>query len=144
MRYWLMKSEPEAFSWQDLQKKGTAMWDGVRSYAARNHMRAMEVGDLGFFYHSNTGKEIVGILRVTKAHYPDPTAEKGDWSVVEVAPVMAVNKPVSLATIRDEQATGGVLKDIKLIREGRLSVVPLTEPQWLYLLQIAQTNLPQS
>jgi len=144
MRYWLMKSEPEAFSWQELQKNGTAMWDGVRNYAARNHMRAMEVGDLAFFYHSNTGKEIVGILRVTKAHYPDPTAEKGDWSVVEVAPVQAVKRPVALASIRAEQATGGVLKDIRLIREGRLSVVPLTEPEWQYLLQMAQTKLPQS
>ena len=142
MRHWLMKTEPDAFSWQDLVRQNEATWDGVRNYAARNHMRAMEVGDLVLIYHSNVGKEAVGIARVAQTAFQDPTTDDLRWSAVKVAPVKPLQKFVTLQTIRDEQAAGGSLADIKLIRENRLSVVPLTDGEWQRMLQLAETPEP--
>jgi len=122
MRHWLLKSEPEAYSWSDLvrEKKGT--WDGVRNYMARNNLRAMKKGDLALFYHSVSEKAVVGICQIAEEHSPDPTAEKGDWSVVKVAPVRPLPVPVTLAMLKDEPA----LRDCALFKYNRLSVVPLT------------------
>ena len=139
MAFWLMKTEPEVYSWQKLVQTGRAVWDGVRNYAARNHLRSMQVGDLVLIYHSNEGKECVGIATVVRTAYPDPSTPDDRWSAVDIAPVQPLQKPVTLQTIRDEQAAGGVLKDIKVIRENRLSVVPLTPPEWQRLLELAAT-----
>lgn len=142
MQYWLMKTEPDAFSFQDLQRDGVATWDGVRSYAARNHLRAMAVGDLALIYHSNVGKEAVGIARIVEAAFQDPSTPDERWSAVRIAPVAALRTAVTLQAIRDEQAKGGVLAEIKLIRENRLSVLPLRRDEWLRLLDMAQTPAP--
>ncbi len=142
MRYWLMKTEPDAFSWQDLLRDGVATWDGVRNYTARNNMRAMELGDLVLIYHSNIGKEAVGIARVVATAFQDPSTEDQRWSAVRVAPVVALHKPVTLQTIRDEHAAGGPLAEIKLIRENRLSVVALSDGEWQHLLRLAETAEP--
>ncbi|MEZ4957307.1 MAG: EVE domain-containing protein [Saprospiraceae bacterium] len=137
MNYWLIKSEPEEFSYQDLEKEGRTMWDGVRNYAARNHLRQMKKGDLAFFYHSVDQKEIVGICKVEKEFYPDPTAEKGDWSVVDFVPFKPLSKPVHLHTIKLTPS----LQDIPLVRIGRLSVMPLEEYAFRQILDLAQTTL---
>ena len=142
MRHWLMKTEPDAFSWQDLVRDGVATWDGVRNYAARNHMRAMALGDLVLIYHSNVGKEAVGIAKVVKTAFPDPTTDDARWSAVQLAPVMPLRSPVTLQTIRDEHAKGGPLAAIAVIRENRLSVVPLTDGEWQHLLLLAGTAEP--
>ncbi len=142
MAYWLMKTEPDVFSWQDLQTKGVACWDGVRNYAARNHMRAMAVGDLVLVYHSNQHKAAVGIAKVVRAHYPDPTTEDQRWSAVDVAPVQTLAVPVTLATIKADVAAGGPLRDIRMIKENRLSVAPVSSGEWQFLLHLAQTQLP--
>ena len=102
--YWLVKQEPEAYSWDDFVKEGETYWDGVRNYQARNNLRAMKKGDLVFFYHSVSDKEIVGVAKVTREHYPDPTAKEGDWSVVDLAAVKPMKKPVSLAQIKTEKS----------------------------------------
>ena len=143
MRYWLMKTEPDTFSWQDLVRDGVATWDGVRNYTARNNMRAMEIGDRILIYHSNVGKEAVDIARVVRTAFPDPTTDDVRWSAVQVAPMAPLRKPVTLQTIREEQAKGGPLAEIKLIRENRLSVVALTADEWQHLLHLAQTPEPQ-
>jgi len=143
MAFWLLKTEPDAFSWQDLVRKGVATWDGVRNYAARNHLRAMAVDDLALIYHSNTGKEAVGIARIVRAHYPDPTTDDARWSAVDVAPVQALRRPVTLAEIKADQAAGGPLADIRLLRENRLSVVPLTLAEWTHLLKMPETGAPK-
>ena len=101
MNYWLVKSEPFAYSYDDLVKDGKAMWEGVRNYAARNHLREMKKGDLVLYYHSREGLEVVGIAKVLTEAYPDPTAEKGDWSVVDLVPVKAFTQPVSLKAIKN-------------------------------------------
>ena len=137
MNYWLVKSEPFEYSYDDLVKEGKTMWDGIRNYAARKHLRGMKEGDLVFFYHSRKGLEIVGICRVVKEFYPDPTAEKGDWSVVDVEPVKRLVKPVSLKTIK---ATPELL-EMPLVRIGRLSVMPLTEQEFFKVLELGETSL---
>ncbi len=142
MRYWLMKTEPDTFSWQNLLRDGVATWDGVRNYTARNNMRAMERGDRVLIYHSNIGKEAVGIAQVVETAFQDPTTEDLRWSAVKVAPVMALRQPVTLQTMREEHAKGGPLAEIKLIRENRLSVIPLTDGEWQHLLQLADTPEP--
>lgn len=126
MRHWLLKSEPEAYSWDDLARDGTGTWDGVRNFMARNNLRAMRRGDLALFYHSVTGKAVVGICTVVQEHFPDPTATEGDWSAVRVAPVRALPVPVTLAMIKDEPA----LRDIAMLRYNRLSVVPLAPEEF--------------
>ncbi len=127
--HWLVKSEPDAFSWDQQVRNGTEPWTGVRNYAARNHLRAMRVGDLAFFYHSNIGKHIVGIVRVVRAAYPDPTAASGDWSAVDMQAVTSLPTPVSLATLKSDPA----LADLVLIRQSRLSVMPVSEAHWRHI-----------
>ncbi len=118
---WLVKSEPDAFSFADQVKNGTEPWTGVRNHAAKNNLRAMRPGERVFFYHSNIGKEIVGLVEVVRAAYPDPTAESGDWVAVDVRAVAALPRPVTLAAIKAEPR----LADLALIRQSRLSVLPV-------------------
>lgn len=132
MNYWLVKSEPEAYSWTQFVKDGKAAWTGVRNYQARNNLRAMKKGDAVFFYHSVSDKQIVGLARVAKEFYPDATAEEGDWSCVDLAPVKPLKNPVSLETIK----TDAVLKELPLVKQSRLSVTPLTKTQAERLLKL--------
>ena len=133
MAYWLIKSEPSTYSWEQLVKDRQTVWDGVRNYAARNHLKAMKKGDEMFFYHSNEGVEIVGIAKVAKEYYPDPTAGHDTWVVVDVKPVRKLKKSVSLAAIKADAR----LKDMALVRLGRLSVQPVTEKEWQIVLEMA-------
>lgn len=137
MAYWLLKSEPSAFSWQRLQKDGKAMWDGVRNYQARNNLRAMQVGDLGFFYHSVDERQIVGVVRVVKTAYPDPTAPGEDWSVVDVVPVAACATPVTLASIKAHPK----LQEMALLKQSRLSVCPVRADEWRVLCQLGGVKI---
>ena len=125
-QHWLVKSEPEAFSWDQQVANGTEPWTGVRNHAAKLNLKAMKLGDLAFFYHSNTGKEIVGIVEVARTAYPDPTAESGEWVAVDMKAVGPMPKPVTLTEIKATPA----LADILLVRQSRLSVMPITKPQW--------------
>ena len=118
MNYWLIKSEPYEFSWDQLKQDKKTDWSGVRNYGARNNLRAMKKGDLAFFYHSNVGQEIVGIAKVLREFYPDPTATEGDWSAVEFGPYKDMKTAVSLKTIKQDP----FFKDMDLVRLGRLSV----------------------
>ena len=126
MAYWLIKSEPFKYSWDQFVKDGVTFWDGVRNYGARNNLRSMKKGDLLLLYHSNEGMEIVGIAKVVKEHYQDPTTEEDAWLVVDVKPVKKLKKPVSLATIKADPR----LKEMALVRLGRLSVQPVTDEEW--------------
>ncbi len=137
MNYWILKSEPEAYGFQDLLREGRTAWDGVRNYGARNNLRAMKEGDIALFYHSITGKEVVGICRIIREYYPDPSAEKGDWSAVDVAPVKALNRPVRLKEIKAREE----LSQIGLVRLGRLSVVPITQDEFEVVLSMGETKL---
>jgi predicted RNA-binding protein with PUA-like domain len=134
--YWLAKSEPEAYSWNDLVKDGKTVWTGVRNFQARNNLRAMKAGDLVMFYHSVSDKQVVGIAKVAKEFYPDPTADEGDWSVVDLAPHKPLKKAVTLEQIKADAA----LKEMLLVRQSRLSVTPLTEAQFKRLLELAETK----
>jgi len=136
MNYWLVKSEPEAYSWDQLVKDSCTAWTGVRNFTARNNLRAMKKGDLVFYYHSGEEKSVVGLARVEKEFYPDPTAEEGDWSCVDLAPVKAMAKPVTLAQIKADK----ILRETKLATQGRLSVSPLTKPQFDRVLQLTETK----
>ena len=126
MNYWLIKSEPYEFSWQQLQMDKKTHWTGVRNYAARNNLRDMKKGDLAFFYHSNVGQEIVGIAKVTKEHFPDPTADVPAWVAVEFAPVKELKQPVGLTTLKQDP----FFKDMDLVRLGRLSVGKVAPNLW--------------
>jgi predicted RNA-binding protein with PUA-like domain len=134
MNYWLVKSEPDAYAYQDLETAGRGMWDGVRNYAARNNLRAMQQGDQVLFYHSNIGLEIVGICEVAQEHYPDPTAESGDWSVVDLKPLRRLKNPVSLKTIKVTPE----LVNIALIRQSRLSVMPISPAEFEKILELSE------
>jgi predicted RNA-binding protein with PUA-like domain len=134
MQYWLIKSEPFVYSFDDLEKEGKTLWEGVRNYQARNNLRAMKKGDLALFYHSNEGLEVVGVAKVSKEHYPDPTAEKGDWSVVEFVPHKKLARPVTLKEIKATSA----LADIALVRNGRLSVMPLQPAEYELILTMSK------
>jgi predicted RNA-binding protein with PUA-like domain len=136
MAYWLVKSEPFKYSWEQFEKDGQTFWDGVRNYAARNNLRAMKKGDRVLFYHSNEGLEIVGIAKVVREAYPDPTTDEEAWVVVDLAPVKRLKVPVSLKTIKADQR----LKDMALLRLGRLSVGPVTGEEWAILMEHAQTK----
>jgi len=137
MSFWLIKSEPFVFSFSDLQRDGFSMWDGVRNYGARNFLRAMESEDILLFYHSNEGLEIVGIAKVLHTAYPDPTAEKGDWSAIDIVPVKKLNRAVSLKEIKQHSE----LQDIGLIKQSRLSVMPVSDVQFDIIMQLAETKL---
>lgn len=121
MNYFLVKSEPFKYSWQQLNEDGHTFWDGVRNYQARNNLKAMKEGDLVLFYHSNEGKEVVGIAKVIKEFYQDPTTNDERWVVVDIAPVETFKKPVTLEVIKGDE----FLQDVALVRQGRLSVMPL-------------------
>ena len=131
-QYWLVKSEPEAFSWDQQVANGVEPWTGVRNHAAKNNLKAMRVGDRAFFYHSNTGKEIVGVVEVVRAAYPDPTAETGDWVAVDMRAVGPMPHPVGLATIKATPA----LAELALIRQSRLSVMPVSAAHWAELCRM--------
>ena len=130
---WLLKSEPDVYSWDDLVKEGETVWNGVRNNAARLNLRAMQTGDEAFFYHSNIGKEIVGIARISRPAYPDPTDESGQWVAVSVQPVQRLVRPVTLAEMKADPA----LANFQLIRQSRLSVVPVTDAEWAHILRMA-------
>ena len=136
--YWLIKSEPFKYSWDALVKDGQTYWDGVRNYEARNNMAAMKSGDLALYYHSNEGKEVVGIAEIVGEAYPDPTAEDPRWVVVDVAPVVPFTQPVTLATIKADPN----LPEIALVKRGRLSVVPLTSAEFRYVAKLGKTKVP--
>ena len=137
MNYWLVKSEPEEYSYQDLAKDGLTRWDGVRNYAARNHLREMAAGDLVLYYHSVQQKAVVGICRVARAAYPDPTAAKGDWSAVDLSPLKELAKPVHLHTIKETVS----LQEMPLVRIGRLSVMPVRKEEFDTILELGETEL---
>ena len=126
MAHWLFKSEPDVFGWDDLVAKGEAEWDGVRNYQARNIMRQMAVGDTGFFYHSRTGLEIVGIVEVTAKAHPDSTDDSGKWECVDVRAVEPLARPVTL----DEIKADGRFDEMVLVKNSRLSVQPVTHAEW--------------
>jgi predicted RNA-binding protein with PUA-like domain len=133
--YWLFKSEPGAWSWDDQVRDGTAEWDGVRNYQAANNMKAMKVGDRGFFYHSVNEKQIVGIVEVVKEYYPDPTDASGRFGMVDVKAVKPVKTPVTLKEIKAEPR----LSDLALVRQSRLSVVPVNDEEWRIICAMAET-----
>lgn len=125
-QHWLVKSEPDAFSWEQQVANGIEPWTGVRNHMAKNNLKAMKTGDRAFFYHSNVGKEIVGVVEVAREAYPDPTAESGDWVCVDMKAVAPMPHPVSLVAIKAEPK----LADIALVRQSRLSVMPVSETHW--------------
>lgn len=135
MAHWLFKSEPDVFGWDDLVARGDAgeEWDGVRNYQARNFMRAMKVGDLGLFYHSNIGKEAVGIVKVIAEAHPDSTADDPKWECVDIKAVKPLPKPISLDQAKQEPA----LKDMVLVNNSRLSVQPVTDAEWAAVMRLA-------
>ena len=136
MVYWLVKSEPDAFSWDQQVANKVEPWTGVRNFMARNYLRAMKKGDRAFFYHSNIGKEIVGIVQVAREAYPDPTVEpgeKGDWSCVDMKTVDPVKTPVTLAQLKADPQ----FAEFPLIRQSRLSVMPVSEEHWAAICTLA-------
>lgn len=135
MNYWLVKSEPDKYSWEKFNQDGRAVWDGVRNFAARNNLRAMKVGDLVLFYHSNVGKDIVGVAKVVKESYQDPTTEDPNWLVVDIAPVEGLKKSITLAQIKEESA----LKTMELVRLGRLSVSSVKREEFDKILELSNS-----
>lgn len=135
--HWLVKSEPFVYAWSALVKDGRTSWEGVRNFEARNAMRAMSKGDLLLYYHSNEGKEIVGVAKVVREAYPDTTAEEGDWSMVDVAPVKALASPVGLAAIKAHPKLSKML----LVKRSRISVVPVTPDEFAGVLALGKTKL---
>ncbi len=132
MNHWLVKSEPFKYSWDKFNQDGRTFWDGVRNYQARNNLRAMKEGDLVLFYHSNEGKDVVGIAKVVKEAYQDPTTEDKNWVVVDLAPVQPLKNPVSLEQIKADER----LKDIALVKQGRLSVMPLKAEEFDRIIEL--------
>jgi predicted RNA-binding protein with PUA-like domain len=133
--YWLVKSEPDAYAWEVFAEDGRTAWTGVRNFQARNFLRAMRKGDQVLFYHSNVGKEIVGIARVEREAYPDPTAKEGDWSCVDLVPDRPFSNPVTLEQIKATPQ----LANIGLLKQSRLSVMPLTAADFKLLLKLGKT-----
>ncbi|UYQ95134.1 EVE domain-containing protein [Chitinophaga horti] len=132
MNYWLVKSEPFKYSWDQFVKDGQTFWDGVRNYQARNNLKAMKKGDQVLFYHSNEGLAVVGIAKVAKEHYQDPTTDDANWVVVDLKPVKAIKTPVTLAQMKIEKR----LANLSLIRQGRLSVCNVTEEEFNTILEM--------
>ena len=136
MAYWLVKSEPFKYSYEQLEKDKQTFWDGVRNYAARNHLKAMKKGDQVLFYHSNEGLEIVGIAKIAKEAYQDPTTDDDAWVVVDLKPYKRIKKPVSLEQVKADKR----LKDMALVSLGRLSVQPVTEDEWNVIMELGGMN----
>ncbi len=134
MNYWLVKSEPVKYAWEKFLKDGKTVWDGVRNYTARNNLRAMKLGDFVLYYHSNEGKEIVGYAKVVKEAYQDPTTQEEAWVSVDLSPVETLKKPVTLEHIKQD----AVLKDMLIIKQGRLSVMPVTEKEFKHILKLGK------
>ncbi|MEP6512311.1 MAG: EVE domain-containing protein [Parafilimonas sp.] len=134
MAYWLVKSEPAAYSFQQLEKDKQTTWDGVRNYAARIHLKAMKKGDEVLFYHSNEGLEIAGIAKVAKEAYPDPTTDEEAWVAVDLKPYKKIKKPVSLPQIKADKR----LSNMALVRIGRLSVQPVTDEEWKVIMELGE------
>ena len=132
--FWLMKSEPDCYGWDDLVTEGEGTWDGVRNHRAANNLRAMKVGDKAFFYHSNVGLEIVGVVEISQAGLVDPTDETGRWACVKVKPVRKLKRAVTLKQIKADPA----LEGIELVRLSRLSVAAITPKEWDYILALAE------
>jgi predicted RNA-binding protein with PUA-like domain len=135
-RYWLMKSEPDVYGWEDLVREGEGTWDGVRNYRARNNLQAMKKGDKAFFYHSNIGLEIVGIVEISESGLPDPTDETGKWAAVRVKPVEKLARPVTLKAIKAEPK----LAECELIKQSRLSVCEFTKAEWDRVLKMGRAK----
>lgn len=136
MAHWLVKSEPSAYSWEQFEKDKQTAWTGVRNYAARNHLKAMKKGDEVFYYHSNEGLNIVGIATVVKEAYQDPTTADEAWVAVDLKPIKKLKHPVSLQQMKSEKR----LKDMALIRIGRLSVQPVTGEGWKVVMELSEKN----
>lgn len=136
-QYWLVKQEPDSYAWTAFVADGKTAWTGVRNFAARLNLRAMKRGDLVCYYHSNVGKEIVGLARVEREAYPDPTAEEGDWSCVDLVPVKPLKLAVTLEQLKADPAT----KDMQLIRQSRLSVSPVSEAAFRRILELGGTKV---
>lgn len=136
MAYWLIKSEPFKWSWDQQVEKGVEHWDGVRNHQAANNMKAMTIGDRAFFYHSNEGKEIVGICEVVAEYYPDPTDPKGKFGMVDFKAVKPMTRPVTLKQIKADPA----LQEMALLKQSRLSVSPVTEAEWRHILALGETE----
>jgi predicted RNA-binding protein with PUA-like domain len=134
MNHWLLKSEPVKYSWDQMLKDKKTFWDGVRNYQARNNLKEMKKGDLCLYYHSNEGKEVVGIVKIVKEYYQDPTSEDTNWVVVDVAPFKSLKKPVTLETIKSDKR----LENIGLVRQGRLSVMKLTAHEFDVILELSE------
>jgi len=137
MKYWLVKQEPEKYPWAQFVKDKGTYWDGVRNYQARNYLRAMSKGDMVLYYHSVSEKAVVGVAKVTREAYPDPTAKEGDWSVVDLKPVKELKVSVTLDAIKADM----ILEDMPLIRQSRLSVMPLSSAQFRRVLKLGSTSL---
>ena len=137
MAYWLIKSEPYKYPFSKLASDGVAVWDGVRNFEARNNLRAMKDGDLALYYHSNEGKAVVGVARVRREAYPDPTAKGEDWSVVDFEPVKALKEPVTLAAVRVSAKLAGMA----LVKKSRLSVTPVTAAEFKEVLALGKTKI---
>jgi len=133
MRYWILRSEPDAYGWDDLVRDGATEWDGVRNYTARNFLKEMQPGDRALFYHSNTEKAAVGVMEITRAWRPD--GEDGKWASVAVKPVEKLGRPVTLAAIKAEPR----LKALEMLRQSRLSVTPVRAEEWQVLLEMARS-----
>jgi len=134
MNYWLVKSEPFKYSWDDFVKEGKSVWDGVRNYQARNNMMAMKKGDWVLFYHSNEGMEVIGLAEVRKEHFPDPTTEDARWVVVELIPIKKFAKTVTLKTMKADDRLSG----LALIKQSRLSVTPVAKAEFDIILSLAE------
>lgn len=132
--YWLVKSEPFKYSWDDLVKDGSTYWDGVRNYQARNNLKEMKKGDRALYYHSNEGKEVVGVAEITKEFYQDPTTDDERWVVVDLKPVKKLKKPVTLAQVKED----ATLAEMKLVTQSRLSVMPVTEDEFQRVLDLSK------
>ncbi len=134
MNYWLIKSEPYKYSWQDLEKDGSTYWDGVKNYQARNNLKAMKVGDKALYYHSNEGKEIVGVTEIIKEHYQDPTTDDTRWVAVDVKPIEKFKVPVTLKDIKADPN----LAEMVLLKQQRLSVAPVEQKEYEHILKMSQ------
>lgn len=132
MNYWLVKSEPFKYSWEKFLQDGSTFWDGVRNYQARNNLKAMKKGDLVLFYHSNEGLAVVGIAKIIKEHYQDPTTADTNWVVVDMKPHKSLKKPVTLAQIKTDE----LLQNIALVKQGRLSVMPLKTEEFDRIVEL--------